>query len=81
VSSLTAHLFGNYDGTSFHHQITTTALDSSENLDWRWISDSGEAVVVKQQNGPWAFIRRDKLPATLLYKDGNYRTDSQGQGN
>jgi hypothetical protein len=50
-------------------------------LDWRWISDSGEAVVVKLQNGPWAFIRRDKLPTTLLYKDGNYRTDWQGQGN
>jgi hypothetical protein len=78
---MTAHLYGNYDGTSFHHQITTTALDSSAVLDWRWISDSGEAVVVKLQDGPWAFIRRDKLPTQLRYKDDVFRTDSQGQGN
>jgi hypothetical protein len=81
VSGLTAHLYGNYDGTSFHHQITSVALDSSAVLDWRWISDSGEAVVVKLQNGPWAFMRRDKLPTTLRYKDDVFRTDSQGQGN
>jgi hypothetical protein len=80
-SGETAHLYGNYDGTTFHHQITTTALDSSANLDWRWISDSGEAVVVKLENGPWAFIRRDKLPTQLRYKDDVFRTDSQGQGN
>jgi hypothetical protein len=77
----TAHLYGNYDGNSFHHQITTTALNESAVLDWRWISDSGEAVVVKLQNGPWAFMRRDKLPTTLRYKDDVFRTDSQGQGN
>jgi hypothetical protein len=81
VDGLTAHLYGNYDGTSFHHQITSTALDSSAVLDWRWISDSGEAVVVKLQNGPWAFMRRDKLPTQLRYKDDVFRTDSQGQGN
>jgi hypothetical protein len=75
VAGLTAHLYGNYDGVSFHHQITTTALDSSADLDWRWISDSDEAVVVKQVGGPWAFMRRDKLPASLPYKDGNSRTD------
>jgi hypothetical protein len=81
VEGLTAHLYGNYDGTSFHHQITSTSLDSSAVLDWRWISDSGEAVVVKLQDGPWAFMRRDKLPTQLRYKDGNFRTDAQGQGN
>jgi hypothetical protein len=81
VNGLTAHLYGNYDGTSFHHQITSTALDSSAVLDWRWISDSGEAVVVKLQDGPWAFMRRDKLPTQLRYKDDVFRTDSQGQGN
>jgi len=80
VAGLTAHLYGNYDGTSFHHQITTTALDSTANLDWRWISDSGEAVVVKLENGPWAYMRRDKLPTSLPYKDGVSRTDAQGQG-
>jgi hypothetical protein len=80
VPGLTGHLYGNYDGTSFHHQITTTALDSSANLDWRWISDSGEAVVVKLENGPWAYMRRDKLPTSLPYKDGTSRTDAQGQG-
>jgi len=80
-AGLTAHLYGNYDGNSFHHQITSTALDSGAVLDWRWISDSGEAVVVKLQNGPWAFMRRDKLPTQLRYKDDNFRTDSQGQGN
>jgi hypothetical protein len=78
---MTAHLYGNYDGTSFHHQITTVALDSTASLAWRWVSDSGEAVMVKQTNGPWAFIRRDKLPTTLKYKDGVFRTDSQGAGN
>jgi hypothetical protein len=75
VSGLSAHLYGNYDGVSFHHQITTTALTSSANLDWRWISDSDEAVVVKLENGPWAFMRRDKLPTNLPYKDGNSRPD------
>ena len=74
-AGLTAHLYGNYDGSSFHHQITTTALDSTAKLDWRWVSDSGEAVVVKLENGPWAFMRRDKLPNSLPYKDGNSRTD------
>jgi hypothetical protein len=77
----TAHLYGNYDGTSFHHQITTTALDSSATIDWRWISDSGEAIVVKLADGPWAFMRRDKLPTQLRYKDGVFRTDAQGAGN
>lgn len=81
IAGQTAHLYGNYDGTSFHNQITTTALDSSAQLAWRWVSDSGEAVMVKQANGPWAFIRRDKLPNQLLYKDGNTRTDWQGAGN
>jgi hypothetical protein len=81
VPGLTAHLYGNYDGTSFHHQITSTPIDNSTFLSWRWISDSGEAVVVKEDNGPWAFIRRDKLPTSLLYKDGVSRTDAQGQGN
>jgi hypothetical protein len=78
---MTAHLYGNYDGTSFHHQITSVALDSSASLAWRWVSDSGEAVMVKQTNGPWAFIRRDKLPTQLRYKDGVFRTDWQGAGN
>lgn len=78
---MTAHLYGNYDGNTFHHRITTTALNSSANLAWRWVSDSGEAVMVKQAGGPWAFIRRDKLPTQLLYKDGNTRTDWQGAGN
>jgi hypothetical protein len=80
-AGMTAHLYGNYDGTSFHHQITTTALNSSAQLAWRWVSDSGEAVMVKQENGPWAFMRRDKLPTMLRYKDGNFRTDNQGAGN
>jgi hypothetical protein len=79
-AGLTANLYGNYDGTTFHHQIMT-GLDSSANLDWRWISDSGEAVVVKLENGPWAYMRRDKLPTSLPYKDGVSRTDAQGQGN
>ena len=78
-AGLTANLYGNYDGTSFHHQILGP-LDSSANLDWRWISDSGEAVVVKLENGPWAYMRRDKLPTSLPYKDGVSRTDAQGQG-
>ena len=77
----TAHLYGNYDGTSFHNQLTSVALDSSAQLAWRWVSDSGEAVMVKQTDGPWAFIRRDKLPNTLKYKDGVFRTDWQGAGN
>jgi hypothetical protein len=81
VAGLTAHLYGNYDGNSFHHQITTVALDSTAVLAWRWVSDNGEAVLVKLQSpGPWAFMRRDKLPAQLLYSDGNYRTDFQGSG-
>jgi hypothetical protein len=79
-AGLTANLYGNYDGTSFHHEVVT-GLDSSANLDWRWISDSGEAVVVKLENGPWAFMRRDKLPTSMPYKDGVSRTDAQGQGN
>ena len=74
-------LYGNYDGASFHNQLTTVALDSSAQLAWRWVSDSGEAVMVKQSNGPWAFMRRDKLPSQLKYKDGNFRTDWQGAGN
>jgi hypothetical protein len=37
--------------------------------------------MVKQENGPWAFMRRDKLPTMLRYKDGNFRTDNQGAGN
>jgi hypothetical protein len=78
---MTAHLYGNYDGTSFHNQLTTVALDSTASLAWRWVSDSGEAVMVKQTNGPWAFMRRDKLPNTLKYKDNVFRTDSQGAGN
>lgn len=81
LPGMTAHLYGNYNGTSFHNQLTTVALDSSAQLAWRWVSDSGEAVMVKQTNGPWAFMRRDKLPAQLLYKDGNTRTDWQGAGN
>jgi hypothetical protein len=35
---------------------------------------------VKLQDGPWAYMRRDKLPDTLRYKDGVYRTDFQGSG-
>lgn len=81
VPGLSAHLYGNYDGTTFHNQLTTVALDSTASLAWRWVSDSGEAVMVKQTNGPWAFMRRDKLPATLKYKDGVFRTDWQGAGN
>lgn len=81
LPGMTAHLYGNYDGNTFHNQLTTTALDSSAPLAWRWVSDSGEAVMVKLTDGPWAFMRRDKLPNTLRYKDGNYRTDWQGAGN
>ncbi len=80
VPGLTAHLYGNYRNGTFYHQITTTALDSSAIIDWRWVSDNGEAVVVKLKDGPWAYMRRDKLPTTLLYKDGVYRTDYQGSG-
>jgi hypothetical protein len=81
LPGMTAHLYGNYDGDTFHHQITTTALDSSANIAWRWVSDSGEAVMVKLEGGPWAFMRRDKLPTKLRYKDGVFRTDWEGAGN
>jgi hypothetical protein len=80
-AGMSAHLYGNYDGASFHHQITSVALTSTADLAWRWVSDSGEAVMVKQANGPWAFMRRDKLPSQLRYKDGIDRTDAQGAGN
>jgi hypothetical protein len=80
-AGLTANLYGNYDGTTFHHQIPGITMDSSSSIAWRWISDSGEAVMVKLANQPWGFMRRDKLTTTLKYADGNYRTDAQGTGN
>lgn len=69
------HYYGNYDGTTFRDQLTTTSVPAGTAVYWRWVSKNGEAALVRTGGSQWIFIRRDKLPASLPYSNGNSYTD------
>ncbi len=69
------HYYGNYDGNTFRDQRTTVSVPANTAVYWRWVSKNGEAALVRTGGAQWIFIRRDKLPASLPYSNGNSYTD------
>lgn len=59
-------LYGNYSSTyGLRSEYVGISITSATILDWRYVTKDGRAVLVKVQNGPWGFIARAALPASL----------------